>query len=221
MSKKRGVSRVSSNVLELDDISRLKEKEGYDEAEVRIETGKEGLSRSKPAAESKPGHWLKAAVLIIAVLLLSVVAVVYLPRLRLDVANRGFVYSERNPSADFNTLSGRNVLSSGFSIVSPVVWDFNGGLMSCQINMSRGAAGATTLVLDVHNLEGVGVKSDGFDCQKQEAYFECPVDEHASSVQLEAAGRVSGNSIKIMVFERSGSELLLKAELAKALTKGG
>ncbi|PIO03795.1 hypothetical protein COT48_03400, partial [Candidatus Woesearchaeota archaeon CG08_land_8_20_14_0_20_47_9] len=89
--------KISSNVGELDDISRLREKEGYDEAEVRIETGKEGLSRSKPAAESKPGHWLKAAVLVIAVLILTVVAVVYLPRLRLDVANRGFVYSERNP----------------------------------------------------------------------------------------------------------------------------
>ena len=196
-----------SNVGELDDISRLREKEGYPESAVKLDSADEageGVSRSRQLSRSRPSisfnsKWLKTAVLIIAVLTLSVAAVVYLPRLRVDLEHAGFSYAGEAPDANSVVKTGGSI----FSLYPNMGWELEEGIIYFYPRLIRRSRGATVLLVSADNIGQLNVSLGNEQCPRLGEVFECMIDAEETDAQLSINGYASEDVVRIHLFGRA------------------
>jgi len=190
-------ARISSNVGELDDISRLKEKEGYPAPPIKVEPyDRPSASKSRsPGGDGSrfgPIGWQRALAVIAVLSFISFMIYAFYPR----------SYDSKGMSVD--ELQSRIGRASRFSIEPNQFYEYGNGALSYYANLKRAdSASSTSILVLVENLNGVSVMEGPQECANEGEYFKCLIPHGDSEAHLNVSGQVLEESPKIMLFERA------------------
>ena len=155
--------KISSNVLEIDDISRLREKEGYDAPPVKVEPY-DRPSASKSRSSSCSGfrfgmvRWRLALVVIAILAFISFMIYAFYPR----------SYNSGGVSVD--ELHSRLGRASRFSIEPNQFYEYSNGALSYYANLKRADSASSTSILS-QNLARTEQAGGMLDCLARRARF--------------------------------------------------
>jgi len=163
MRKEKEGSRISSNVGELDDISRLKEKEGYPAPPIKVEPyDRPSASKSRsPGGDGSrfgPIGWQRALAVIAVLSFISFMIYAFYPR----------SYDSKGMSVD--ELQSRIGRASRFSIEPNQFYEYGNGALSYYANLKRADSASSTSILS-QNLARTEQAGGMLDCLARRARF--------------------------------------------------